>query len=118
MVEIDQDLFYTFLLNAEDAASSGGTPLATPVLSLLVPNTAEGDTGPVTINLSGSFAEFVRVTFDGVAVPFEYVDSGHLRIIVDSSSVTTAHNAPVVAWHGSMKCPPLQFAWTAPAGDE
>jgi hypothetical protein len=117
VVEIDQDLFYTFLLDAGDLAETGGIALASPILGAPVPATAEAGSAPLTVNLPGTgyLEGLARVTFGGQAIASTWVSSSVMRITVDPTKVEEAGTAEIRVWHSGLKSGPQTFTFTDPA---
>jgi hypothetical protein len=123
VVTIDQDLNYTFLLSEEtaDALPPGTdpTPVEQPVISALVPDTAEVGAPEFTLSIQGTgFSPISTVLWNGGQAPTVFVSDLTLSIQVDPGTASGPWTIPVVVQTSTAISDPADFSFTEPEPPE
>lgn len=120
VVEIDQDLPYTFMLTDSDAQAIEDqtnvpiAPITPPELTSLAPDTAEVGAAVVTVTATGTgFAEGAQVLVGGSAVAATRVSETSMTFDIDPTSAT-AGPVSVVVSNVVAVSGPLVFTFTEP----
>lgn len=119
LIEVDQDLWLTFLL--DDPAEwpnpvSPPTALAAPVLASLNPATIVIGYPPLSVDLIGTgFTEISRIDWNGGIEPTTFVSPTRLRTLLDPRTASGPFTIPVAVLNGSLRSNEVDFTFTEEA---